>query len=247
MNPQGKEGQMHNLDTFLAAAGEAQSLDDIWVLLSRCLKSRGFRAVSYLLFDKGLQHQASLLLEDGFPQVVINRFAELGYGRNAPVLRIAMRTGQPQLASRALANHKLSREEQDHHAAMTNAGLQDVLVLPLYGPLGRDALVVLGDPSAPELFDSARWTEPHMIAQMAHLRTVAMLPERAETQHDLSMRELEILRWVAQGKSNSAIADILGISSGTVDTYLRRLFDKLGVADRTSAAVKGVSLGLISA
>ena len=238
---------MRNLDAFLAAARKAESLDDVWEILLRCFRNRGFRAVAYLLFEKGLQHQAALLLDDGYPEAVINRFAELGYGRNAPVLRIAMATGQPQLASRALASRKLSREESNHNEAMTNVGLTEVLVLPLYGPMGRDALVVLADPTDPSLFDDEGWIELHMIAQAAHLRTFAVLPEQVQDQHDLSMRELEILRWVAQGKSNSAIADILGISAGTVDTYLRRLFEKLGVADRTSAAVKGVSLGLISA
>jgi DNA-binding CsgD family transcriptional regulator len=73
-------------------------------------------------------------------------------------------------------------------------------------------------------------------------------PDRpVEIDNPLSARELEILRWVAQGKSNVVIADILQISSGTVDTYLRRVFEKLNVADRTSAAVKGVGLGLIAA
>ena len=52
---------------------------------------------------------------------------------------------------------------------------------------------------------------------------------------------------MAQGKSNGVIADILSISPGTVDTYLRRIFEKLDVTDRTSAAVKGVSMGLIRA
>jgi DNA-binding NarL/FixJ family response regulator len=43
------------------------------------------------------------------------------------------------------------------------------------------------------------------------------------------------------------IAEILAISPGTVDTYMRRIYDKLEVSDRTSAAVKGVGMGLIAA
>lgn len=54
----------------------------------------------------------------------------------------------------------------------------------------------------------------------------------------LSKRELEVMRWVSLGKSNSVVAEILGISVGSVDTYMRRIFQKLGVNDRTSAALK---------
>ncbi|MCW2404603.1 DNA-binding NarL/FixJ family response regulator [Sphingobium sp. B1D7B] len=52
---------------------------------------------------------------------------------------------------------------------------------------------------------------------------------------------------MAKGKSNNVIAKILSVAPGTVDTYLRRVFNKLGVADRTTAAVKGVGMGLIQA
>ena len=51
--------------------------------------------------------------------------------------------------------------------------------------------------------------------------------------------------WVAKGKSNSVIADIIGISPNTVDTYLRRIFEKLEVSDRVTAALRGLAIGLI--
>ena len=86
-----------------------------------------------------------------------------------------------------------------------------------------------------------------MVAQAAHLKGLNIRPLPVDETAMLSLREVEILRWVAQGKSNGVIADILSISPGTVDTYLRRIFEKLDVADRTSAAVKGVSMGLIRA
>ena len=51
----------------------------------------------------------------------------------------------------------------------------------------------------------------------------------------LSPRELEIARMIAKGYSNKTIADVLEISSWTVDTHLRRIFAKMGV--RTRAAM----------
>ena len=74
-----------------------------------------------------------------------------------------------------------------------------------------------------------------------------MFSDELTADRQLSSREKEILDWVARGKSNSVIAEILEISPGTVDTYMRRIYVKLDVSDRTSAAVKGVGMGLIAA
>jgi DNA-binding NarL/FixJ family response regulator len=53
----------------------------------------------------------------------------------------------------------------------------------------------------------------------------------------LSTREAQVLHSLAQGLSNKEIAAALGLSVGTVKTHLRHIFRKLGVSDRTSAAV----------
>jgi DNA-binding CsgD family transcriptional regulator len=50
----------------------------------------------------------------------------------------------------------------------------------------------------------------------------------------LSPREQEITRMVAKGRTNQAIADVLGISAWTVSTHLRRIFTKLGVNSRAA-------------
>lgn len=104
--------------------------------------------------------------------------------------------------------------------------------------------MLLSEPVSWAHHEVSDWTVLHMIAQRAHLRVLALLPS-GQTPADLSQREMEVLNLIAQGKSNSVIAQLLALSIGTVDTYLRRVFEKLDVADRTSAAAKGVSLGLI--
>ena len=54
---------------------------------------------------------------------------------------------------------------------------------------------------------------------------------------DLTEREAEVLVWIANGKSNKEIAAILDMSPRTVNKHLDRIFGKLGVENRTSAAV----------
>ncbi len=63
--------------------------------------------------------------------------------------------------------------------------------------------------------------------------------------HVLSPRELQVIRLVAQGLSNQQVADELLLSLETVRTYLRRMFAKLGVNDRTHLAVLAYEAGLL--
>ena len=52
----------------------------------------------------------------------------------------------------------------------------------------------------------------------------------------LTPREAEVLSWLAKGKTNRDIADILGMSPRTVNKHLEHIFEKLGVETRTAAA-----------
>ena len=61
----------------------------------------------------------------------------------------------------------------------------------------------------------------------------------------LSERELQVVRLVAQGMSNQEIAEALFLSPETVRTYLKRLFAKLDISDRTRLAVLAHEAGLL--
>ncbi|WP_353808575.1 response regulator [Agromyces sp. SYSU T00194] len=61
----------------------------------------------------------------------------------------------------------------------------------------------------------------------------------------LSPRELEVLRLVADGRSNPAIAAELFIGEATVKTHLQHVFEKLDVSDRTRAVTRAMELGLL--
>jgi len=88
----------------------------------------------------------------------------------------------------------------------------------------------------------------HPEVQGQLMRHVAQNPNSTTSNselHDLlTKREEEALRLIAKGLSNKEIAAALNLTEGTVKGYVSVIFDKLGVADRTQAALYAVKHGL---
>ncbi|MET0349853.1 MAG: helix-turn-helix transcriptional regulator, partial [Rhizobacter sp.] len=60
----------------------------------------------------------------------------------------------------------------------------------------------------------------------------------------LTPRETEVLSWVAKGKTNRDVGEILGMSPRTVNKHLEHVFEKLGVETRAAAAALASREGL---
>ena len=115
---------------------------------------------------------------------------------------------------------------------------------------------LLKNTSAAELIDALQRVHdgeailaPSMAVRLlAEFRTLAEAApkEPVPAQVDaLSERELEVLRLVAQGLSNKAIADSLNLSEHTVKTHLANILDKLHLRSRAHAAAYAVQAGLV--
>ncbi|MBV8205533.1 MAG: helix-turn-helix transcriptional regulator [Acidobacteria bacterium] len=68
------------------------------------------------------------------------------------------------------------------------------------------------------------------------LDKIAMLTSATRPSRGMTQREMEVLSYVADGKTNAVIGVLLGISSRTVQKHLENIFQKLGVENRTAAA-----------
>jgi DNA-binding CsgD family transcriptional regulator len=82
------------------------------------------------------------------------------------------------------------------------------------------------------------WQRPHARDAIAllleRIQEYGRTPQRRHGK--LTTRENEVLHWLAAGKSNAEMAEILGISPSTVGKHLERIYQKLGVENRTAAA-----------
>src|SRR6266581_7124162 len=89
--------------------------------------------------------------------------------------------------------------------------------------------------------------DPKLAAQLIR-RLATQAPRKghpAKRGDDLTQRELDVVRLVAEGKTNAEIGQSLFVSVGTVKVHVEHIIDKLGVSDRTQAAVRAVELGYL--
>lgn len=87
--------------------------------------------------------------------------------------------------------------------------------------------------------DTALRQVKHLPHQSLTSNEVGVIKVRATTEtYGLSLREIEILKWVALGKTNPEIGCILEISEFTVKNHMQRVFKKLNVTNRAQAVGK---------
>ena len=84
-----------------------------------------------------------------------------------------------------------------------------------------------------------------VIAEFTRVSRMVPPAQMEQLVEPLSERELEILALIARGHSNKEIASQLFIAEGTVKNHVTHILGKLGVRDRTQAALKARELGLL--
>jgi NarL family two-component system response regulator LiaR len=110
---------------------------------------------------------------------------------------------------------------------------------------------LLKDSGSQELVQAIRQVfhgEPSLDPAVARkvLAEISTPPQKPLTPDPLTTRELEILRLVAQGKSNKEIAECLVIAEETVHTHVSNILNKLHLASRTQAALYALKEGIAS-
>ena len=175
-----------------------------------------------------------------------NHYMQRGLHRLDPTLSVSMQSIAPVDWNRFAHDDKF-------HAVFSDAsdfGITDRgISVPVRGPYGDCGLLSVTrkcsdtewEKFKPEIIGDLQFAAVHM---HDNVMKSGLLP-KALALPNLSTREKEILQWVAAGKSQQDIGDILSISHRTVEVHIRSSREKLGALTTAQAVGRAISLGMI--
>ncbi len=130
---------------------------------------------------------------------------------------------------------------QEYVAPMLAAGASGYLVKDRTEELIPAIHAVLAD----EFYISPRVSDVLVRMALAKLDAGSASPGEQKTYPKLAPQELAAVGWLAHGFSNAEIADAMGISVGSVKSYLAKAGEKLATRDRVQLLIRATELGLV--
>lgn len=222
---------------FLWAQGQLQSLLPHEVLICAFGDPRGrsFRVEPFSSYPLPVQDEESLKdAEGGLMSVAARAWGESG---ERPLVVCGTRRDSP---------HFRRFEPVLFRYAFPNLLAHGMPVLP-GAPMSFFLMANIPQPVSLRTGYLLELLVPHIHAAFTRVLAGETEPEGRPRAADalITAREMEILRWVRDGKSNQEIGDILGISPLTVKNHVQKILKKLNVQNRAQAVAKGIALQLI--
>ena len=181
-----------------------------------------------------------------YPEPWKDHYRHFGLHRIDPTLLAASRSIAPVDWQRVRSHANFPRMFRDAH----DFGIGEVgITIPVRGPYGDVGMLsVTRNCSLNEWSGLVRHAMGELQSAAVHLHDAAMQSNALShvlRRPTLSAREVEVLQWIAAGKSQQDVADILGIAQRTVEVHLSSGRDKLGALNTPQAVARAVGLRII--
>ncbi|MDX2142162.1 MAG: autoinducer binding domain-containing protein [Rhodospirillaceae bacterium] len=249
--------QARNLRDFVSDLQDLQSEDEFQNALEHRLAALGYNQFSYVGINiEDVKERALVEIE---PELVHltnrpdwgQRYVTQNYAKADPVVRMCFVNRAPvKWTENFMTSARTAEETQMMEDAWEN-GLRRGFTIPIHGPGGELGLMMLScsenDREFARLMDEFEY-DIQVMAYQFHdvLNKNIARKSRVPAPSPLTDREIEILRWTIDGKTAWEIGQILKISERTVNFHLQNVMNKFGVHNKTHAAAKAVSIGLIA-
>lgn len=234
--------------TFLEQSANADNVDALCEAFVAFVERYGVEAFGYQVLPSPFDASDSTFAFEynTFPESMKQAYLEERLFEHDPVTTRAAMALHPQFWFEVEQTSPGTRFSQRLFDLVREVGFADGFTIPVFGPYGLAAFVACGRFSGPFEFTPIQLRILQLASQELYNRTVVIRDEDAPPPPHLSEREVEVLQWLARGKSNAVIAAILGVSPHTVDTIMRRAFVKLDASNRIAAVLKALRSGLIT-
>lgn len=245
------------LNDFIATLGAAATIHECESAMTGALKRLGFDRFAYAggHLRRGLDPDARMfagqpICATHFDPEWAAHYRREHYFDDDPVVRACLNSSTPfiwcdrsRVPITSPRQTKIMEEASEFHLILGFS-------IPAHGYKGEFGILSATSSESEAEFRKIVGAYGHIVHLAALYYHSTLLkkwpPEIALTQgKKLTAREVEVLQWVALGKTSWEISVILNISERTVKTHLEHLTSKLNVRTRTYAVAKALTLGLI--
>jgi LuxR family transcriptional activator of conjugal transfer of Ti plasmids len=248
-----------NLTDILSGLEGLKTKDAFKRKLDQTFADMGFNRFCYLGVKGDLSREPSTkrtaddaIFLTNVPTAWTDHYLENSFQDDDPIIKESMSARLPfnwsERHKPAIRSH---REEVVINDGL-DFGIRRGFTVPIHGPSGEMGIMSLYSDLADKQFLKAVHSaqhDLHVLSMHFHdaVQKTLAYGESIPKPIPLTDREVEILRWTAIGKTAWEIGSILHISERTVNFHLQNLMGKLGVHNKTHAAAKAMTFGLIQA
>ncbi len=217
----------------------ADSIEVVRNVFQNFIKGFGFTSVTCLMLPRDGRMDAESILMSTRPPLFIETYLARGHFRFDPVIKEIARRREAFVWSEIKPKgRRLTRAERKVLRLRATFGLEGGFTVPVRESGGNLGSVNIAGSTA-ELDDGQRaaliLASVYVYYRVCSLRQAPTEPARA-----LPAREIEAMTWIAQGKSDWQVGQILGISEKTVNYHIENVKRKFGVATRVQAVVAAI-------
>lgn len=230
---------------------DCETLGALAAMLGSYAGDLGLPYFSYLIMrdEDGAETADEGCVITNYPDEWTDRYKRKLYRHYDPVALTTRRSRMPFFWDRGAFLRRFRKEQRSvfHEARAFDIGAG--YSIPIAGPRGDIGVFSLVGALPRDVDDAVKEVGGaiYLKAVQVHDRMLELTGARREpdTEHSLSPREIECLRWTADGKTSDQIAEIVSISAATVNYHLKNAIAKLEAANRHHAAIKAIRMGMI--
>jgi LuxR family transcriptional regulator, quorum-sensing system regulator BjaR1 len=207
--------------------------------LSSALSVFGYSTILFTAVPEPPQRVEPYFLMNGWPRGWSGHPADASCYADDPAVAWCRRTINPYEWAQPVGEPRATAD------VVEQLGMKKGFLVPVIRASGSTSCVTMAG-ERPEFETRAR-RAVYMLSLYAHARAVSLLDctDGAGPRSELTLREREVLHWIAAGKSSWDVSVILGISERTVNWLIARATRKLNAVNRTHAVVNAIRSGQI--
>jgi LuxR family transcriptional regulator, quorum-sensing system regulator SolR len=213
--------------------------------LVKLVRKEGFDLCSYGIRAPFPLTQTRITVHDNFPVRWHSQYRSQGYIGIDPTVRHAVRSLQPLVWS-----DDVFSDARDFWEDARSQGLRYGWAQPCRDPTGVAGMMTVARSEDPISIAELQLKVPRLmwLTQTAHVAMTGMVMQKLmpEAQLAFSNREVDVMRWTAEGKTSAEIAEILRISDRTVNFHIGNVVAKLNTSNKTAAAIRLAMMGVLN-